>query len=93
MAPVTTASTTFNTTDASKSTVVNGCQSGLVLTWTGVASSMSPRNILTGVQAGLTSGTGVTDDIKSATQNLLLQNLNTQSSDRFPKVRIWRNVH
>jgi len=87
-------SAAFNTTNAASDTVtIGGCKSGLVLSWTGVASNMSARTILTGVQAGLTSGSGVTDSITSTAQNLIIQNLNTLSSDRFPKIRVWRVVH
>ncbi len=81
-----------NATAAATATAVNGCKSGLVLAWTGVASSLAARNIVSGVQAGLTSGSGTTDDT-TAVQNLTLQNLNTQSSDRYPKIRVWRIVH
>ena len=77
---------------ASSATAINGCKSGLVLAWTGVASSLAARNLITGVQAGLTSGSGTTDNT-TAVQNLTLQNLNTQSSDRYPKIRVWRIVH
>ena len=81
-----------NASAAATATAVNGCKSGLVLAWTGVASSLAARNIVSGVQAGLTSGSGTTDDTTSV-QNLTLQNLNTQSSDRYPKIRIWRILH
>jgi hypothetical protein len=82
----------INTSFASTATAVAGCQSGAVLSWTGVASNISAQSILLAVQAGLTSGSGNTNNPASP-QNLTLQNLNVSTLDKFPKVRIWRVVH
>jgi hypothetical protein len=92
MKPTASSSTTWNATDASTATAVNGCSSGMVLAWSGVASTISVRSILSGVQAGLTSASGVTND-PSGTQSLKLQNLPTQGTEAFAKVRVWRTVH
>ena len=82
-----------NAGTAASATAISGCASGLVLAWTGIASNFTSQNILTGVQAGLTSGSGTTNNINATTQNLILQNLNTHSSDQFPKVHVWRVIH
>lgn len=77
-----------NSSDASSATAINGCKSGMVLSWNGVASSLAARSVITGVQAGVVVDTGGTGD-----QSLILKSLNTQSTDRYPKVRVWRIVH
>ena len=87
MAPI------LNPGTAASATAVNGCQSGQVLSWTGLASNLTSRTILTGVQAGLTSGSGTNNNPDASQQNLVLQNLLTNSSNRFPKIRVWRVVH
>ena len=76
-----------NAGNASSATAINGCKSGAVLSWSGVASSLAGRNVVTGVQAGIDSGSGTTTD-----QSLMLKNLNTQSTDIYPKIRVWRIV-
>jgi len=39
-----------------------------------------------------TSGSGTTNDTKAA-QNLTAQSLQTNSSDMYTKIRVWRTVH
>ena len=90
--PVVNSSTNWGATDASTVTPVNGCYSGMIISWSGVASTLSLRSILTGVQAGMTGGTGVNLNPTSA-QNLVLQDLATQGTSAFAKIRVWRTVH
>jgi len=79
-------------TDASTATAVNGAKSGRIISWSGVASILALRSVLTGVQAGMTGGSGVTLN-PSNPQNLVLQDLATQGTSSFAKVRVWRTVH
>ena len=53
---------------------------------------LSAQSLVNGVQAGLTSSGGTTD-ITTSPQNLILQNLSTQSTDIYPKIRVWRDIH
>jgi len=76
-------------TDAADTTA---CDSGRVLKWTGVASPFAVRSLVTGLQAGMSGGTG-TNNNPNAPQNMQMQNLTTESSDIFPKPRVWRTVH
>ncbi len=81
-----------NSAAAASATAVNGCQSGLELFWTGVASNLTAPSVLLAIQAGLTSGSG-TNNVTTNPQNLTLQSLLGNSSDRYPKLRLWRVVH
>jgi len=92
MRPVANSTANWSNINAGNVTAVNGCTSGRILTWTGVASTLALRSILTGVQAGMTSSGGVINDT-TQTQNLELQNLPTLGSSRFSKIRVWRTVH
>lgn len=92
MRPVVNVSGKWGATDASTVTAVNGCSSGRILSWTGVASMLALRSILTGVQAGMTGGSGINVNT-TGIQNLVLQDLATQGTSSFSKVRVWRTVH
>ena len=78
---------TVNTGDATSSN-----PNGRVLSWTGVASNLTIRSVLAGVQAGLTSGSGTTNNTSQA-QNLKLQDLLTLGAESYSKIRVWRTVH
>ncbi len=92
MQPTVNTAATWSATDASTVTPVNGCYSGRILEWTGVASNLALRSVLAGVQAGMTGGSGVTVN-PTSTQNLVLQDLSVQGTDAYAKVRVWRVVH
>ena len=82
-----------NTAAASSGTAIGGCLNGAVLSWTGVASNINAKTILVGAQAGNTSGSGMNNDPNNPNQNLTIQNVTVNGTDRFPKTRIWRTVH
>jgi Tfp pilus tip-associated adhesin PilY1 len=92
MQPVVNSSANFSSTDASTVTAINGCKSGRILSWTGVASMLALRSVLAGVQAGMTGGSGVNINA-SQPQNLLLQDLTVQGSNAYGKIRVWRTIH
>ncbi len=92
MKPVVNAASSWGSADASSVTAVNGCQSGRIISWTGVASMLALRSILAGVQAGMTGGSGINVNA-SQPQNLLLQDLTRQGSSVYAKVRVWRTIH
>lgn len=78
--------------DATTSDAPDIDHSGRILVWSGVASPFAVRSLVTGLQAGMSGGSG-TNNNPNSTQNLQIQNLGTGGSEAFPKPRVWRTVH
>lgn len=66
-------------------------RSGKILVWSGVASPFAIRNLVTGVQAGMSGGRW-TNNNPSGSQSGQMQNLPIASSFVYPMPRIWRTV-
>lgn len=77
--------------DTTDSDAVDPYHSGKVLVWSGVSSPFAIRSLVSGLQAGMSGGSG-TNNNPNAPQNLQMQSLGTGSSDIYPKPRVWRTV-
>jgi hypothetical protein len=69
---------------------VQGCASGEVFTWTGLASRFSPKSILAVLQAGmLTTGTGST----AGAPELKIKTFDGALNKALASPKVWRTVH
>jgi len=69
---------------------VQGCTSGEVASWWGVASNLASKSVIAVIQAGNVS---VTDPIKGVTQQLTTKTFTGRYSNQFTQPRTWRSVH
>jgi hypothetical protein len=63
--------------------------SGLWTTWTGVASNYVAVGTSSILQGGMVSSTNANGDTVTTPE---IQNIPTQPGNRYPKIRVWRDV-